>query len=367
MLPSLARRYRPSQLSDLVGQEALVRTLTNDLAKGRTAQAYVLTGIRGVGKTSTARIIARSLNCEQGPTATPCGVCENCKAFDKNAHPALMEIDAASNSGIESVRALQEQLPYAPMLGRYKVIVVDEAHGLSKNAWEAFLKTLEEPPQHVVFVFATTEARKIPATVLSRCQTFSLRRIGAQEAESRLKLILDQERALHGLPDYEPQALAALARAGEGSMRDSVTILEQALSRAGDQPLTAQLVADITGSAARTDVLRLLYAVLERQSDKILQSLNGLFESGALPESLAVDVLEACHIVAKTSIDPTTPQTLGLSAQEIQMVHHLAKTFGMNGAQNLWQTLSKSIQDIRESHDPEEALEMLLLRVAFAQ
>jgi DNA polymerase-3 subunit gamma/tau len=359
MMPSLARRHRPKRLADLVGQDALVQTLTAGLAKGQTAQAYVLTGIRGVGKTTTARILARALNCETGPTAEPCGRCDSCRAFDAESHPALIEIDAASQSGVESIRALLEQIPYAPMMGRTKVVVIDEAHGLSRPAWDALLKTLEEPPPHVVFVFATTEARKIPATILSRCQTFALKRISPADVEARLAAIC----AAEGIP-VAPGALAAVALAGEGSMRDALTLLDQARLRADGAPVTPALVAEMLGTAGIADVLALAERALARDARGTLDLLRRLRAQGALAEPLAQDLAQAAVLCAETALDPTTPATLPPKAQETARA--IAQAHGPAGASALYAAMAKTIPDLRESHDPDAALEMALLRFAWS-
>lgn len=359
MMPSLARRHRPKRLADLVGQDALVQTLTAGLAKGQTAQAYVLTGIRGVGKTTTARIIARALNCETGPTAEPCGQCDSCRALDAESHPALVEIDAASQSGVDAMRALLEQLPYAPMMGRTKVVVIDEAHGLSRSAWDALLKTLEEPPPHVVFVFATTEARKIPATILSRCQTFALKRIPPAEAEARLAAVC----AADAIP-AAPGALAAIALAGEGSMRDALTLLDQARLRADGAEITPALVAEMLGTAGIADVLALAERVLARDARGTLDVLRRVRAQGALAEPLAQDLAQAAVLCAETALDPAAPAALPPKAQEAARA--IAKAHGPAGASALYAAMAKAIPDLRESHDPDSALEMALLRLAWS-
>lgn len=355
MLPSLARRHRPKRLSDLVGQDALVQTLTTSITQGQIAQAYVFTGIRGVGKTTVARIIARALNCDQGPTLNPCGICDNCRAFDTDSHPALIEIDAASQSGIESIRALLEQVPYVPLMGRTKVIVIDEAHGLSRPAWDALLKTLEEPPQNVVFIFATTESRKIPATILSRCQTFSLKRISPTEIQSRLATIC----TIESIP-ATPDALTAIALAGEGSMRDALTLLDQARLRANGTEITPTLVAEMIGTAGITDVFTLIERVLARDAQGTLHLLRRLRSQGALAEPLAQDLAQAAVLCAETTLDPTAPAGLPPNAQTLAQT--IANTYGFAGASAIYTAITKVIPDLRESHDPDSALEMALLR-----
>lgn len=359
MKPSLARRHRPKRLADLVGQDALVQTLTAGLTRGQIAQAYVLTGIRGVGKTTTARILARALNCETGPTPEPCGICDSCRALDAEAHPALIEIDAASQSGVDAMRALLEQLPYAPMMGRTKVVVIDEAHGLSRSAWDSLLKTLEEPPPHVVFIFATTEARKIPATILSRCQTFALKRIPPAEIEARLAAVC----ASDGIP-VAPGALTAIALAGEGSMRDAMTLLDQARLRADGAAITPALVAEMLGTAGIADVLALAERVLARDARGTLDALRRIRAQGALAEPLAQDLAHAAVLCAETALDPEAPSSLPQNAQEAARA--IAQAHGPGGAAALYAAMAKAIPEIRESHDPDAALEMALLRLAWS-
>ncbi|NUB17251.1 DNA polymerase III subunit gamma/tau, partial [Azospirillum brasilense] len=242
----LARKYRPKSFAELIGQDALVRTLTNAIHSGRIAQAFMLTGVRGVGKTTTARIIARALNCTGpdgtgGPTVTPCGVCDNCRAIAEDRHVDVMEMDAASHTGVDDIREIIDGVRYAPVSARYKLYIIDEVHMLSKSAFNALLKTLEEPPAHVKFVFATTEIRKVPVTVLSRCQRFDLRRVDAQVLKEHFTRITGLEGA-----GIEPDAAALIARAADGSVRDGLSLLDQAIALAAGT-VTAQQVCDMLG------------------------------------------------------------------------------------------------------------------------
>src|SRR5579885_603860 len=246
----LARKYRPQTFADLIGQETMVRILRNAFAQGRVAHAFMLTGVRGVGKTTTARIIARALNCtgpdgNGGPTADPCGVCPNCRAILEDRHPDVVEMDAASRTGVDDVREIIEATRFRPLQARTKVFIVDEVHMLSRNAFNALLKTLEEPPPHVKFIFATTEIRKVPVTVLSRCQRFDLRRIDSGELAAYLATIAEKEKV-----KVEEGALALIARAAEGSARDALSLLDQAIAHGdGDGPITALSIREMLGLA----------------------------------------------------------------------------------------------------------------------
>ncbi len=268
----LARKYRPADFSGLIGQEALVRTLTNAIKAGRLAHAFMLTGVRGVGKTTTARIIARALNCigpdgTGGPTAEPCGVCENCRAIAEDRHVDVIEMDAASRTGIDDIRELLDGVRYLPTSARYKVYIIDEVHMLSDKAFNALLKTLEEPPEHVKFIFATTEIRKIPVTVLSRCQRFDLRRVAAEVLEKHFASVAQKESAV-----IAPEAIALIARAADGSVRDGLSLLDQAIAHGGGQVSTEQ-VRDMLGLADRARVFDLFEAVMKGDTKAALDQM----------------------------------------------------------------------------------------------
>src|SRR5215469_12246690 len=280
----LARKYRPSDFTGLIGQEALVRTLSNAFATGRIAHAFMLTGVRGVGKTTTARIIARALNCvgpdgkRKEPTIDPCGVCEPCVAIAESRFVDVQEMDAASRTGIDDIREIIEGTRYAPAAARYKVYIIDEVHMLSKQAFNGLLKTLEEPPPHVKFVFATTEIRKVPVTVLSRCQRFDLRRIETAELVRHLETIAKNEGV-----NIEPAALAAVARAAEGSVRDALSLLDQAIAHDEGQAITAESVREMLGLVDRGRVLDLFEKVLGGRVADALNDLSELYDRGADP------------------------------------------------------------------------------------
>lgn len=273
----LARKYRPTTFADLVGQEALVRTLKNAIETGRLAQAYILTGIRGIGKTTSARIIARALNCvgpdgKGGMTTEPCGVCEHCRAIAEDRHVDVVEIDAASNNGVDNVRELIETTRYSPTSARFKIYIVDEVHMLTKQAFNALLKTLEEPPERVKFIFATTEIRKVPTTVLSRCQRFDLRRVDVEPLSAHFRNILEKE----GL-SAEDEALRLIARAADGSVRDGLSLLDQAIAHGGGN-VTADFVRAMIGLADRAAVFDLFEQVMKGDIKSALELFNTQYD-----------------------------------------------------------------------------------------
>ncbi|MET0363717.1 MAG: DNA polymerase III subunit gamma/tau, partial [Sphingobium sp.] len=300
----LARKYRPQTFSELIGQEAMVQTLGNAIKRGRLAHAFVMTGVRGVGKTSTARLIAKALNCigpdgQGGPTIDPCGVCEPCKAIAEGRHIDVVEMDAASHTGVDDVREIIEAVRYSAVSARYKIYIIDEVHMLSKNAFNALLKTLEEPPAHVKFLFATTEVNKIPVTILSRCQRFDLRRIPGEKLQAHFAHVAQEEGVT-----ADPAALALIASAAEGSARDGLSILDQAIAHAeltGEQPhVTADQVRDMLGLADRGNIRRLLGHVLSGETGETLDSLAGQYALGVDPVGIIANLLDLIHAVTLT-------------------------------------------------------------------
>src|ERR1700761_7761119 len=294
----LARKYRPQDFTGLIGQEALVRTLRNAFAAGRVAHAFMLTGVRGVGKTTTARIIARALNCvgpngTGGPTADPCGVCANCVAILADRHPDVTEMDAASRNGVGDVREIVEAVRFRPMQARNKVFILDEVHMLTTQAFNALLKTLEEPPPHVKFIFATTELRKVPITVLSRCQRFDLRRVRVAELTEHYGRIAKRENVA-----IEPDALAQIARAADGSVRDGLSMLDQAIAQA-DGPVTAAQVIDMLGLAEREAVFELMDAVLSGKPSTAFAITDKAYERGTDLGALLQDLLDLLHTITR--------------------------------------------------------------------
>jgi DNA polymerase-3 subunit gamma/tau len=357
----LARKYRPSTFAELIGQDALVRTLTNAFAQNRIAHAFMLTGVRGVGKTTTARIIARALNCvgpdgTGGPTITPCGVCDNCIAIAGDRHVDVMEMDAASRTGIDDIRELIEGVRYAPGAARYKVYIVDEVHMLSKQAFNALLKTLEEPPPHVKFIFATTEIRKVPITVLSRCQRFDLRRIDAEVLIEHFNRIAAAEAVT-----VEPDAMALIARAADGSARDGLSLMDQAIARGGGN-VTAEQVRDMLGLADRAVVLDLFEATMGGRPKEALDILGRLHAAGADPGTIVEDLLDLTHALTRLKLAPGGART----DAEARRGGEMAEKLSMPVLTRTWQLLLKGMGEIQIAPNPHAAAEMIVLRLVYA-
>ena len=359
----LARAYRPTRLSALIGQEALVRTLKNAFASGRIAHAFLLSGIRGVGKTTTARIIARGLNCtgpdgQGGPTPEPCGTCPTCVAIDEARAVDVIEMDAASQTGKEDVRDLLEGLQFLPAFARYKVYILDEVHMLSGSAWNALLKTVEEPPPHAKFIFATTEIRKVPVTVLSRCQKFELRRVEPEELASHLAGVCEKE----GI-EVAPDALGTIARVAEGSVRDALSLLDQAIATA-EGPIDAALVQAMLGLSDRVQLLDLFDAVLQGDARGSLERFADLYARGADPVAVAQDLLEIGHWLSRLKVAPEATSALGIGAAAAERAAGMAKALSLPVLARAWQMLLRGIEEIRTAPDARAAMEMLLLRLA---
>ncbi|HYD17759.1 MAG TPA: DNA polymerase III subunit gamma/tau [Patescibacteria group bacterium] len=355
----LARKYRPRDFSQLKGQDALVRTLTNAIESGRIAHAFMLTGVRGVGKTTTARIIARALNCEKGPTVTPCGTCDQCKAISEDRHVDVLEMDAASHTGVDNIRDLIDTVQYAPVSGRYKIFIIDEVHMLSKGAFNALLKTLEEPPAHAKFVFATTEIRKVPVTVLSRCQRFDLKRIDAGVLETYFTELLGRENV-----EAEPQAVALIARAADGSARDGLSLLDQAISREPGKMTEAQ-VRDMLGLVDRTAGFDLFENVMKGDTASTLALVDNLYKSGADPVQVVQDMLDLTHFLTKTKVAPESAKDRALPEAERVRGAELAKKLSVPVLTRSWQMLLKGVSEVNQSSQPRQALEMLLIRMLY--
>jgi DNA polymerase-3 subunit gamma/tau len=360
----LARKYRPATFAELVGQEAMVRTLTNAFAQGRLAHAFVLTGVRGVGKTTTARIIAKALNCvgadgKGGPTVAPCGVCEHCVGIANDRDVDVIEMDAASRTGVDDIRELIDGVRYRPISARYKVYIIDEVHMLSKNAFNALLKTLEEPPEHVKFIFATTEIRKVPITVLSRCQRFDLRRVDLGVLAAHLAKVAGAEGA-----EVPPEAIELIARAADGSVRDGLSLLDQAIAHGAGAP-TAEQVRDMLGLADRVQILDLFDHVMKGEIKPALALMADLYKAGADPIVVLQDLLEICHWLTRAKIDPDADGPVssdGAKARGLAMATGLA----MASLSRAWQMLLKGLSETQNSTAPLTAAEMTLIRLAYA-
>ncbi|MFW2829075.1 DNA polymerase III subunit gamma/tau [Sphingomonas sp. ID0503] len=359
----LARKYRPQSFAELIGQDAMVTTLANAIRRGRLAHAFLLTGVRGVGKTSTARLIAKALNCigpdgQGGPTINPCGECEPCKAIAEGRHIDVVEMDAASHTGVDDVREIIEAVRYAAVSARFKVYIIDEVHMLSKNAFNALLKTLEEPPPHVKFLFATTEVNKVPVTVLSRCQRFDLRRIPADKLAGHFAHVVQ----LEGV-EAEEEALALIARAAEGSARDGLSILDQAIAH-GTGGVTAGQVREMLGLSDRGAVRDLFALLLSGDAPAVLAAVRGQYDLGVEPASLIRGLLETVHGItrAKAGGAPDPAQ----SAEEREAFGDWASRLGHASLHRFWQLLLKGLEEVDRAAMPIEAAEMALLRVVHA-
>ncbi|MCA0199679.1 MAG: DNA polymerase III subunit gamma/tau [Proteobacteria bacterium] len=362
----LARKYRPTTFEALRGQDALVRTLTNAITSGRLAHGYMLTGVRGVGKTTTARLIARALNCvgadgKGGPTPTPCGVCVHCTAIAEDRHVDVLEMDAASRTGIDDIRELLEGVRYRPVSARYKIYIIDEVHMLSDKAFNALLKTLEEPPEHVKFIFATTEIRKVPITVLSRCQRFDLRRIESATLQKLFADVSQKEGA-----SVDEGALALIARAADGSARDGLSILDQAISQAGGKQVGETAVRDMLGLADRALVFDLLEAVMSGDVKTALDVLAGQYAAGASPVVVIQDLLELVHWLTRLKVAPDGAADPALAENERTRGGAMAEKLGMGVLTRAWQMLLKGLGEARAAPMPLQAVEMVLVRLAYA-
>ena len=361
----LARKYRPQHFADLIGQEAMVRTLSNAIATGRIAHAFVLTGVRGIGKTTTARIIARALNCigpdgKGGPTIEPCGVCEHCVGIAEDRHMDVVEMDAASHNGVDDIRDLTDGARYRPVKARFKVYILDEVHMLSKPAFNALLKTLEEPPEHVKFIFATTEIRKVPITVLSRCQRFDLRRIDQAVLGGFLASIAEKEGR-----KIEPAAAALLARAADGSARDGLSLLDRALAHVegtvGEGDTRALL-----GLADRTQVFDLFESTMKGQVAQALTQLGEAYRAGADPAIVVQDLLDVTHWLTRLKVAPDLANDPTVPEAERARGKTLATGLPMAVLARAWQMLLKGLAEIQTASSPLAAAEMLLVRLAYA-
>ena len=374
----LARKYRPSTFADLIGQDAMVRTISNGFEAGRIPQAWVLTGVRGVGKTTTARILARSLNYELPDGSVTCPTVSmpvlgiHCQAIMESRHLDVIEMDAASHNSVEDVRAINEAIRYAPVSARYKVYILDEVHMLSGAAFNALLKTLEEPPPHAKFVFATTEIRKVPITVLSRCQRFDLRRVDAALLVKHLQGIAEKEAIT-----AEPEALALIARAAEGSVRDALSLFDQAIAHAGAElgagkakviagPVRAEDVRQMLGLADRTKIIDLFEALMRADLARALQEVRDQYDTGADPAMVLGDLAEFTHFVTRVKVVPALADDVSLAETERTRGRAFAAKLSMRVLARTWQMLLKGIEEVAAAGRPLAAAEMILVRIAYA-
>ena len=362
----LARKYRPATFADLIGQDAMVRTISNAFETGRIPQAWILTGVRGVGKTTTARILARALNYElpdgsvKGPTIDMPVLGVHCQAIMESRHVDIIEMDAASHNGVDDVRQINEAVRYSPVSARYKVYILDEVHMLSGAAFNALLKTLEEPPPHVKFVFATTEIRKVPVTVLSRCQRFDLRRVDAAALVKHLDAICTKESI-----SAEPEALALIARAAEGSVRDALSLMDQAIAHAAGA-VRAEDIRQMLGLADRTRVIDLFEALMRGDMAKALGELRDQYDSGADPAVVLSDLAEFTNFVTRVKIVPAVADDPSLAEAERTRGRSFAAQLSMRVLSRAWQMLFKGLAEVQEAGKPLAAAEMVLVRIAYA-
>jgi DNA polymerase-3 subunit gamma/tau len=362
----LARKYRPATFADLIGQDAMVRTISNAFETGRIPQAWILTGVRGVGKTTTARILARALNYElpdgsiKGPTIHMPALGLHCQPIMESRHVDVIEMDAASHNGVDDVRQINEAVRYSPVSARYKVYILDEVHMLSTPAFNALLKTLEEPPPHVKFVFATTEIRKVPITILSRCQRFDLRRVDASLLVKHLEGICAKENI-----SAEPEALGLIARAAEGSVRDALSLMDQAIAHAAGG-VRAEDIRQMLGLADRTRVIDLFEALMRGDMAKALGELRDQYDSGADPAVVLSDLAEFTHFVTRVKVVPAVADDLSLAEAERTRGRAFAAALSMRVLSRTWQMLFKGLAEVQEAGKPLAAAEMVLVRIAYA-
>ncbi len=361
----LARKYRPQNFEDLLGQDALVQTLTNAIQNNRLHHAYILTGIRGVGKTTTARLIARALNCVGkdglgGPTIHPCGECDNCKTIAQGRHMDVMELDAASHTSVDDVRELLDSSRYAPTNARYKVYIIDEVHMLSKGAFNALLKTLEEPPAHVKFIFATTEIRKVPVTILSRCQRFDLQRLSVETLKTLFTKILKNE----NIPTEE-EALDIIAKSADGSARDGLSLLDQSIVLSNGD-IKTDVVKKMLGLADRTQTLSLFEKLIKGDMESVLNNISEQYTFGATPMIILQDLINITHDIAKVKIAPNFLNSTNFSELERNTFSNLSNECSLAILSKIWQMLIKGVSELNLAPSSLEALEMILLRVAYS-
>ncbi len=361
----LARKYRPSTFHDLIGQDALVRTLSNAIDTGRLVHSFMLTGIRGVGKTTTARLIAKSLNCigEDGKgkiTIDPCGVCEHCTSISKGQNVDVLEIDAASNTGIDNIRSILDDTSYSTASARFKIYVIDEVHMLSTSSFNALLKTLEEPPAHVKFILATTDIQKVPVTVLSRCQCFDLRRIEVPTLKKHFESILQKE----DIP-FEEQAINMIAQSSDGSVRDGLSLLDQAISY-GANNVTEEVVMNMLGAIDRRIIIEIFKKLSSGEISQVLEMVNAQYAQGISPIVVIRDLLIVIHWLTKIKVSPQLAGENIPSGMDLEKGQEISNKINIAELARLWQMLLKSLQDVNSAPNQLQALEMALITISYA-
>ena len=355
-------KYRPLKFSELIGQDLMSKTIQNAIEMNRIANAYLLTGVRGVGKTTTARIIAKSLNClniTEQDNNEPCGVCDNCKAITESRSVDVYEMDAASRTGIADIRELIEGVQYSPVSSKYKVYIIDEVHMLSTAAFNGLLKTLEEPPPHVKFIFATTEVRKIPTTILSRCQRYDLKRVEPDDLVIFLKSICEKESV-----EFEEGALKIIARAADGSVRDGLSILDQSIAFSGKH-ISEEQVKEMIGLNDPTKILELIKFITVGQTQQSLEKINELYDNGADPSMIVKDLIETVHSLTMINIDAAEGVKSSLTDSEYNAVQEVAGNLDVSTLSMIWQMLNKGLHEVTDSFSPITSLEMLIIRIIY--
>ena len=357
----LARKYRPQTFADLIGQETLVQILTNAITTNRIANAYLLTGVRGVGKTTTARLIAMSLNCEnrQKSSCEPCGNCDACKSIRSDHNLDVIEMDAASKTGVDDVREIIDNVKYKPVNSKFKIFIIDEVHMLSKNAFNALLKTLEEPPEHVKFIFATTEVKKIPVTILSRCQRFDLKRVETENLAKHLKKISELENV-----KIDDEAIALLVRAGDGSVRDSISLLDQAIIN-NNITVTVETVTSMLGLADRGKIYDLVENITNGNTSNALIIFRDLYNSGADILMIFEELLNAIHSITQIKISPDIKNDISIPEIERVRGMNFASQLSMNSLGIMWQVLFKGFQELQNGYHLFQLGEMIIIRLIY--
>jgi len=361
----LARKYRPQNFDELIGQDALVQTLKNAIESGRIAHAFMLTGIRGTGKTTTARIIAKALNYAgadgtAGPTTGDTSDCDICRAIAEDRHPDVMEMDAASRTGVDDIREILDGVRYTPSSARYKVYIIDEVHMLSKQAFNALLKTLEEPPAHVKFIFATTEIRKVPVTILSRCQRFDLKRVSVETLKNHFAAICTKENV-----KAEDPALQMIAQAADGSVRDGLSLLDQAMALGAEGTVTETDVATMIGATDRLKILQMIESALGGKPQDMLAVMQDLYAMGADPRAVIQDMMDMIHGLSVLAVNPDAAME-SLPHAGLEQAAKMARQLTTPQLQKAWQILLKGLGELQNAPNPQKAAEMILLRLTYA-